>query len=110
MYAMQAQAKRRLLAPLYRRSPKLFDLWLHLFAAKRILGAKTHAVHHMSHEGQMPKEDAELVLPVLEAFTGQWVGYLDEPYDYYFPTEKAVTGGKGSLKETVEAMRKLRKE
>jgi hypothetical protein len=58
----------------------------------------------------MPKEDAELVLPVLEAFTGQWVGYLNEPYDYYFPTEKAVTGGKGSLEETVEAMRKLRKE
>jgi NhaP-type Na+/H+ or K+/H+ antiporter len=104
--AMQAQAKRRLLAPLYYRSPKLFNLWQHLFAARRILNEKQHAVHHLLHEGTMMKADAELVEPVLETFAG----YMQEPYNMYTPRAEAMLGadGKKPIGEIVKEMKAMR--
>jgi len=110
IHAMQAQVKRRILAPIYERSPKLFNLWMHLFAARRILSSKKHAVHHMLHEGNISNADAELVEPVLEMFTNQRSGYLVPPFSVYMPTEKAMTGGKETFAEVIESIKAKRKE
>jgi len=110
IHAMQAQVKRRILAPIEARSPKLFNLWMHLFAAKRILGSKKHGLHHMLHEGNITKLDAELIEPVLDQFTAQWSGYLSFPYDIYMPGELAMAGGNETFHEIVDSITAKRKE
>jgi hypothetical protein len=107
---MQAQVKRRLLAPIFKRSPKLFNLWMHNFAARRILGTKEHAVHELLEEGVMSKGDTELVQPLLEAMRqrGGVIGF--EMYDMWNPPEAAVCDEKTSLTELVASMRESRKQ